>query len=94
MAPYQRVDKGCGHGHTEPDEEQPDEGGDVLPDDVLDHPALQPRHVDGEEGAGHQHHRVPAQQPRLAAPQPRHHDLNMDTRVVQSKSPYLPLKAS
>jgi hypothetical protein len=48
---------------------------DDEPDNVLDHPTLQPGHVDGEEGSSHQHQGVEGEEARLHAPHPGDHDL-------------------
>ncbi len=50
---------------------------DDEPDNVLDHPTLQPGHVDGEEGPGHQHQGVEGEEARLHAPHPGDHDLGI-----------------
>ena len=48
--PYQGINECCRNGNPKPRGKEPHKVSDVLPDDVLHHLALQPGHVDGEEG--------------------------------------------
>ena len=73
--PDEGIDECSRDGNTEPGDQEPDECGDVLPDDVLDHPALQLGHVDGEEGSDDQDQGVQGEEARLITPDARNHNL-------------------
>ena len=81
--PDQRIDEGSGDSNTKPRDQKPDECGDVLPDDVLDHPALQLGHIDWEEGSDDQDQGVKGEKAGLIAPDARYHDLSGS--IIQSK---------
>ena len=89
--PDQRIDEGSGDSNPEPRDQEPDECCDVLPDDVLDHPALQLGHIDGEEGSDDQDQSVKGEEAGLIAPDARYHDLRgsfIQSKIITQYSNY------